>query len=588
MRHADDRAQPVISAISGPAVRAKGMRGVFMHEMARVGPDGLLGEVIRIDGESAMIQVFESTDGLKVGDKIETTGELFSVELGPGLLGSVYDGIQRPLGALYEKWGSFIGRGATVPRLDKNRKWRFTPSMKQGDFVVGGSVLGVVKETQNITHKIMAPPSTSGKIAQIYGGDFTVADTVAELEDGVTLTMRQRWNIREPRPSGGRLGFDMPMLTGQRILDVFFPVAEGGRAIIPGGFGTGKTVLEQTIAKYASADVVVFVGCGERGNEMADLLHEFSGLSDSRSGRPLMERTVLVANTSNMPVSAREASIYTGITIAEYYRDMGLRVVLMADSTSRWAEALREISSRLQEMPGEEGYPTYLAARLAAFYERAGRFKCAGRENESGAITVVSAISPAGGDFSEPVTQASLRTASAYWALDYDLAYRRHFPAVNWRSSFVLSHKYLAGWYEKNAAPGWMKMVAETNAVLQREEELSDMAKIVGMDAMGDFERMEMEAARLIREGYLRQSAAHPVDSYCGVARQGKLLALLLGFIRAGLAAVRDGMPLAEVLDPGIFESLLRAKELTEEELDRETGRINGLIKSKFLTGGAS
>jgi V/A-type H+-transporting ATPase subunit A len=577
---------PKISGISGPAVRADGMRGCFMHEMTRVGNEHLLGEVIRIVGDRATIQVYEETAGLRIGDPVELTGELLSVELGPGLLGSVFDGIQRPLASLYEKWGDFIGRGAVVPRLDKERKWAFTPSVNIGAEVYGGAVIGTVKETDFITHKIMVPHGVKGTVASIKRGEFTVSETVAELEGGEKLTMRQRWNIRVPRPAARRLALDVPMLTGQRVLDTLFPVAEGGTAIIPGGFGTGKTVLEQTITKYATADVVVFVGCGERGNEMADLLDEFPKLKDPHNGRPLMERTVLVANTSNMPVAAREASIYTGITIAEYYRDMGLRAVVMADSTSRWAEALREISSRLEEMPGEEGYPTYLAGRLAAFYERAGRYKCKGRDNETGAVTVISAISPAGGDFSEPVTQASLRTTSTYWALDYGLAYQRHFPAVNWRDSFLLSHKRLAGWFNKNATPDWMEMVRETNAVLQREEELADMAKLVGMDAMGERERMELESARMIREGYLRQSAVHPVDSYCKISRQAKLLSLILYFIKSGSAAVRNGAPLESVLQPAIVESIIRAKELPEEELAAETTRLRTSI-DKLLSGRA-
>ncbi|MBI3795017.1 MAG: V-type ATP synthase subunit A [Nitrospinae bacterium] len=568
----------MVSAVSGPAVRAGGMRGCFMHEMTRVGPENLLGEVIKIEGDSATLQVFESTDGLKIGDEVKKSGELLSVDLGPGLLGSVYDGIQRPLSSLYERWGNFIGRGAEIQKLDSDRKWRFTPTVGLGDEVKGGTVIGTVPETKFLTHKIMVPHGVAGKITRITEGDFTITEAVAELETGEKLTMMQRWNIREPRPAGGRLGFDVPMLTGQRVLDTLFPVAEGGRAIIPGGFGTGKTVMEQTIAKYASADVVVYVGCGERGNEMADLLNDFPKLADPHTGGPLMDRTVMIANTSNMPVSAREASIYTGITIAEYYRDMGLRVVLMADSTSRWAEALREMSSRLEEMPGEEGYPTYLPGRLAAFYERSGRFKCKGREDETGSITIVAAISPPGGDFSEPVTQASLRTVSTYWALDYDLAYQRHFPAVNWHLSFVLSYGKLSGWFEKNAAPDWIDMTKEVNSILQREGELSDMAKIVGVDSMGEPEKMELEAARLIREGYLRQSAVHPADSYCKLSRQAKLLSLILSYIRAATAVVREGKGVKTVLNPEITERILRAKELAEDKLDQEIVLLGGEI----------
>jgi V/A-type H+-transporting ATPase subunit A len=575
---------PGISGVSGPALRSSGMRGCFMHEMTRIGADKLLGEIIKIEGDYAVIQVYEDTTGLKIGDPVEGTGELLSVELGPGLLGCVFDGIQRPLPSLSSEWGNFIGKGAAIPSLDRKKLWHFTPTVSIGSEATAGMVIGTVKETDFITHKIMVPNGVQGKIARIEEGNFTVSQTVATLDTGKELTMSQKWNIREPRPTAGRLHFNVPMLTGQRVLDTLFPVAEGGSAIIPGGFGTGKTVLEQTIAKYASADIVVYIGCGERGNEMAELLNEFPRLTDPYTGRPLMERTVLIANTSNMPVAAREASIYTGITIAEYYRDMGLRTVVMADSTSRWAEALREISSRLEEMPGEEGYPTYLAGRIAAFYERAGRFKCKGRESETGSITIIGAISPSGGDFSEPVTQTSLRTASTFWALDYDLAYQRHFPAVNWQSSFSLTHKNLAGWFTTQAAPDWMRMVQETNAILQREEELADMAKVVGMDAMGEREQVEMEGARLIREGYLRQSAVHSVDAFCKLSRQVKLLSLILHYIKAANSAIRKGASLESVLQTPHMESVLRAKELPENELDKE---MDGLKESitKYFAG---
>ncbi len=576
-----------ITSISGPTVRAAALEGCFMHEVVLVGEQQLLGEIIRIEPGHAVVQVYEETYGLKTGAPVLRSGELLSVELGPGLLGSIFDGIQRPLEDLCAHWGNFIGRGAAVKRLSRKRRWRFAPSLKVGDPVEPGMVIGTVRETEAITHKIMAPPGVRGKIAFINGGDFPLVNTVAELDNGYKFTLRQRWNIREPRPNGGRLPFTVPLITGQRVLDTLFPVAEGGSAIIPGGFGTGKTVLEQTLAKFASADIIVYVGCGERGNEMTDVLHEFPRLKDPYTGRPLMERTVLIANTSNMPVAAREASIYTGITIAEYYRDMGLRVALMADSTSRWAEALREISSRLEEMPGEEGYPTYLASRIAAFYERAGRFKCHGRPEEQGAITIIGAVSPPGGDFSEPVTQASMRTANTFWALDYDLAYQRHFPAINWRTSYSLAVPNLAAWFETNATRGWGALVGETNAILQREEELLEIARIIGMDAMGERERVAIEAARLIREGYLRQSAASPADSFCTQTRQHKLLALFLYYARALETAQRAGAALDQILAAPMVERVLRAKELTEEELDKEQEEIKAQTAAWFAKGEA-
>ncbi len=573
-----------IASISGPAVRAENLDGCFMHEVVLVGDEQLLGEIIRIDPGHAVIQVYEETHGLKTGAPVIRSGELLSVELGPGLLGSIFDGIQRPLDDLHAHWGNFIGRGAAVKRLSRKRKWHFTPSLEVGGPVEPGTVICTVKETETVTHKIMAPPGVRGKITFINGGDFSLVNTVAALDTGYKFSLRQRWNIRDPRPNGGRLPFSVPLITGQRVLDTLFPVAEGGSAIIPGGFGTGKTVLEQTIAKFANADIIVYVGCGERGNEMTDVLHEFPRLKDPYTGRPLMERTVLIANTSNMPVAAREASIYTGVTIAEYYRDMGLRVALLADSTSRWAEALRELSSRLEEMPGEEGYPTYLASRMAAFYERAGRFKCHGRPAEQGAITIIGAVSPPGGDFSEPVTQASMRTAGTFWALDYSLAYQRHFPAINWRTSYSLASPDLAPWYEANAARGWGSLLGETNSILQREEELLDIARIVGMDAMGEPERVAIEAARLIREGYLRQSAVDPADSFCSQTRQLKLLTLFLRYARALEAAQRGGASLEKILAAPMTERVLRAKNLTEEELEAESEAVKAQTAAWFAT----
>jgi len=574
-----------IVKVSGPTVQADKMSGCFMHEMARIGSEELLGEVILIEGDTATIQVYEDTQGLKIGDSVARTGELLSVELGPGLLGSIFDGTQRPLPLLAEGLGDFISRGAEVESLDRNRKWRFIPSVKKGSAVTAGSSLGFVQETEMIRHPILVPVGVVGAVKEIREGDFGITDVIARLENGAEISMLRKWSVRLPRPTAGRLPFNVPLLTGQRILDTLFPIAEGGSAIIPGGFGTGKTVLEQTIAKYANADIIIYIGCGERGNEMAEVLREFPELEDPHTRKPLMERTILIANTSNMPVAAREASIYTGMTIAEYYRDLGYRVALMADSTSRWAEALREISSRLEEMPGEEGYPTYLASRLGAFYERAGRAKCLGRPSESGSITVIGAVSPPGGDFSEPVTQASMRIASTFWALDYDLAHQRHFPAINWLTSYSLTAPMLAKWFAENGRSNWMEMVKEINSLLQREEELSEIVKIIGLDAMGEKERIDLESARIFREGYLRQSSYHSTDAFCSLNRQAKLLELFLHYARTITKAVDDGMPLEDILAAPMVEGLLRLKEIPEDGMAEAVGKVEEEIAGYFRRG---
>ncbi len=572
-----------IVKISGPTVHASGLSSCFMHEVVKLGPKKLLGEIIMIEGPLVVIQVYEDTMGLKIGEGLEQTGELLSVELGPGLIGSIFDGIQRPLPELADKWGSFIKRGVQVYNLDRKRKWSFIPSVKKGDKVTPGMVLGTVQETEKIRIKILVPKSVEGVVQEISEGEFTITEPVAKLDNGKAMSLMQRCNIRQPRPVAERLPVDTPMLTGQRILDTLFPVGEGGSAVIPGGFGTGKTVLEHTIAKYADADIIIYIGCGERGNEMADILHHFPLLKDPYSGRSLMERTILIANTSNMPVAAREASIYTGMTIAEYFRDMGFRVAIMADSTSRWAEALREISSRLEEMPGEEGYPTYLASRLGAFYERAGRARCLGRPDEIGTITIIGAVSPPGGDFSEPTTQASMRMASTFWALDYDLAHQRHFPAINWTGSYSLIYPNLVKWYTKNVDPNWPNMVKEVHAILQREEKLIEALKIIGLDAMGDRERVELEGARLIREGYLRQSSYHPTDAFCSFRRQAKMLSLFLHYYKTITTAIKKGGTLDNILQAPMKESLLRAKELHEEKLDTEIERLRAEIKDYYV-----
>lgn len=557
-----------IIKVSGPAVTAGNMLGCFMSELVRVGGNRLMGEIIRIEGDTAVIQVYEDTMGLKVGDPVERTGELLSVELAPGLIGSIYDGIQRPLTTLADRWGDFIQRGADVKRLDREKKWRFTPAVKPGDRVEWGMTLGTVQETPRVVHKIMAPKGFSGIVATAVEGEFTITDSVVTLKDGRSTAMRQKWNVREPRPRLDRIPLTEPLITGQRVVDTLFPIAEGGAAIIPGGFGSGKTVLEQTIAKYAQADIIIYIGCGERGNEMADTLSQLPKLTDPHTGRPLMERTILIANTSNMPVAAREASIYTGMTIAEYYRDMGYKVTVLADSTSRWAEALREISSRLEEIPGEEGYPTYLASRLGAFYERAGRARLVGRPDETGSVTIIGAVSPPGGDFSEPVTQASLRMASTFWGLDYDLAHQRHFPAINWRISFSLTYPALSAWYALNVSPDWSAMVRKVHAILQKEEELSEVVKIVGMDSLEDKERIALEGARLLREGYLRQSAAHPTDAFCSIKRQARMLSAYLFFVESMAASAERGVSAETIIRFPGMEALLRLKEIPEEELD--------------------
>ncbi len=573
---------PEIIKVSGPTVQAGKIFGCFMGEVVLVGPGKLTGEIIRIEGDTAMVQVYEDTAGLKIGDPVERTEELLSVELGPGLLGGIFDGIQRSLSTLADQWGDFIERGARVPSLDREKKWDFQPLVKSGAQVEYGAVLGTVQESEGIVHKIMVPKDVRGTVDTVSGGPHTVDDTVVVLRDGTEISMRQNWNIRVPRPRSARLPLKIPMITGQRVVDSLFPIAEGGAAVIPGGFGSGKTVLEQTIAKYAEADVIIYIGCGERGNEMADTLHQMTKLKDPHTGLPLMCRTILIANTSNMPVAAREACIYTGITIGEYYRDMGYRITMLADSTSRWAEALREISSRLEEIPGEEGYPTYLSSRLGTFYERAGRARIAGRPKETGSITVVGAVSPPGGDFSEPVTQASLRMASTFWGLDYELAHQRHFPAINWRSSFSLTYERMMPWFKEKVSKNWQEMIRETHLILQREEELSEVVKIVGADSMEDRERADLEAARLIREGYLRQSAVHPTDAYCSIKRQERMLFLFLDYINRMLEAVDRGVLVDTIQESPITERLLRLKETAEDKLEQEMEELKMYYSNFF------
>jgi V/A-type H+-transporting ATPase subunit A len=553
--------------ISGPTVVARGLEAASLYDVVRVGEEKLVGEIIRIRAGLATIQVYEETNGLGLGEPVVASGEPLTVELGPGLLGQIFDGIQRPLTALGHLCGDFIRRGITHPALDREKRWDFEPRVRVGDEVSEGRVLGAVHETGSLTHGVLVPPGVSGTVAEVTKDAVRVTDPVVVLEDGRRLSPLQRWPVRRRRPFRRRLTPAVPFLTGQRVLDCFFPIAVGGTAIIPGGFGTGKTVLEQTLAKFAAADVIVYVGCGERGNEMTEVLAEFPLLVDPRTGAPLMDRTVLVVNTSNMPVAAREASIYTGVTIAEYFRDMGYQVALMADSTSRWAEALREISSRLEEMPGEEGYPTYLATRLGTFYERSGRVVPLSGEGE-GAVTIVGAVSPPGGDFSEPVTQASLRITGALWALSTDLAYRRHFPAIDWVQSFSLYAERLEEWFQETVGEEWITLREEAMRLLQKERELQEIVQLVGLDAVQDQERIVIESARLVREGFLRQSAVHEVDATCPPAKALWMLRLFLHYSRRSTQALGAGISLKAVLATGLDERLLRLGEVPPGEVD--------------------
>jgi V/A-type H+/Na+-transporting ATPase subunit A len=559
--------------VSGCTVVARGLEAASLYEVVRVGQEQLVGEIIRIRAGHATIQVYEDTNGLGLGEPVVASGEPLTVELGPGLLGHIFDGVERPLSTLASISGDFIRRGIAHPALDRETRWKLEPMVKPGDEIVEGEILGAVQETGSLTHRILAPPGFTGRIAALNDGGSRVTDDVIALEDGRKLTLMQRWPVRRRRPFKKRLTPEVPFLTGQRVLDCFFPIAVGGTAIIPGGFGTGKTVLEQTLAKFAAADVIVYVGCGERGNEMTEVLAEFPLLEDPRTGAPLMDRTVLVVNTSNMPVAAREASIYTGITIAEYFRDMGYQVALMADSTSRWAEALREISSRLEEMPGEEGFPTYLATRLGAFYERAGRVIPLSGQSE-GAVTIVGAVSPPGGDFSEPVTQASLRISGALWALSTDLAYRRHFPAIDWVQSFSLYTERFQAWYEREVGADWIPLREEAMRLLQKERELQEIVQLVGLDAVQDQERITIESARILREGFLRQSAVHEVDASCPPKKALWMLRLILQHSQRCTQALAAGASLKAILATGLDERLLRLGEVRPAEVEAAAGAL--------------
>lgn len=564
----------IIQKVAGPLVIAEGMRDANMFDVVRVSEQRLIGEIIEMHGDKASIQVYEETSGLGPGEPVESTGSPLSVELGPGLIGSIYDGIQRPLDKIMEISGSNLKRGVEVSSLDRDKKWEFTPCAKIGDKVTAGDCLGTVQETVVVTQKIMVPNKLSGTVKSISGGNYTVDDTVAVIttDDGmdIEVKMMQKWPVRVGRPYQKKLSPDMPLVTGQRVIDTLFPIAKGGVAAVPGPFGSGKTVVQHQLAKWAEADIVVYIGCGERGNEMTDVLNEFPELIDPKTGRSLMERTVLIANTSDMPVAAREASIYTGITIAEYFRDMGYSVALMGDSTSRWAEALREMSGRLEEMPGEEGYPAYLGSRLAQFYERAGRVLNLGSKDEEGALTVIGAVSPPGGDISEPVSQATLRIVKVFWGLDSSLAYKRHFPAINWLNSYSLYLDALSPWYNKKVAPDWMDCRHKMMAILQQEAELDEIVKLVGMDALSAPDRLKLEAARSIREDFLHQDAFHEVDTYTPLGKQHLMMLLILAYYDLSLDALENGAEVDALLSLPVREKIGRFKYAPSDKAEEE------------------
>jgi V/A-type H+-transporting ATPase subunit A len=561
--------------VAGPAVKADGMTGARMYEVVRVGKDGLIGEVIKLTGDVAFIQVYENTSGLSPGEPVVGTGLPLSVTLGPGMMGSVYDGVQRPLDKIAERVGPFVKRGVTVPPIPEDKKWHFVPTVKKGEEVEPGTIIGEVQETPLITTKIMVPPDAKpGTIVDVEPeGDYTVNDVIATVESTegrYEVKMAHRWPVRVPRPIKRRLDPEVPLITGQRVLDTLFPMAKGGTGCIPGAFGTGKTVTLHQLAKWSDAKVILHIGCGERGNEEAEVLTEFPHLTDPYTGRPLMERTVLIANTSNMPVAAREASIYTGAAIAEFYRDMGYDVLLVADSTSRWAEALREISGRLEEMPAEEGYPSYLASRLAEFYERAGRVEVIGKPERIGSLTIVGAVSPPGGDFTEPVTTHTLRFVRTFWALDPNLAYTRHYPAINWMMSYSGYVETVRSWWASNVAPDWYELRSYVYRLLRREEELLELVRLLGPESLADEEKLILDVGRMIREGFLQQSAFDQIDSYCSTGKQYLMLRLFVTFHKLAEEALSRGVPLAKIRQLPIIAKLMRVKaEVPNEEADR-------------------
>jgi V/A-type H+/Na+-transporting ATPase subunit A len=577
--------EAVVSRISGPVVVATGVEGAQMYDVVRIGELGLVGEIIRLEGNNATVQVYEDTTGLRPGEKIVNTKRPLSIQLGPGLLTSIYDGIQRPLNVLREESGDFIGRGKVIPALDQEKKWQFIPLKKTGDDVSQGEIIGEVQETPLIKHKIMIPYDTQGKLEEISEGKYNVNEivtTVKTTHTKVDIGLSSWWTVRTPRPVLRKLPPESPLLTGQRVLDTFFPVAKGGTAAIPGPFGSGKTVTQQQLAKWADSDVIVYVGCGERGNEMTEVLTTFPELEDPKSKRPLMERTILVANTSNMPVAAREASIYTGITMGEYYRDMGYGVALMADSTSRWAEALREISGRLEEMPGEEGYPAYLGRRLAEFYERGGKAIVYSPEERIGSLTLVGAVSPPGGDFSEPVSQNTLRVTRVFWALDASLASRRHFPSINWLTSYSLYADDLSNWYGQNVSPEWISLRKQALEILQRESELEEIVQLVGYDALPEPEKGILDTARSLREDYLQQSAYDEVDTYTSIRKQFLMLSIILEFGKMEADAIKKGIRSSRIGALEARKLISKIKWTPEDKVEQLLGEIRTSMKQEF------
>ncbi|QLY78705.1 V-type ATP synthase subunit A [Clostridium intestinale] len=573
-----------IIKVSGPLVVAEGMDEANVYDVCKVGAKGLIGEIIEMRGDKASIQVYEETSGIGPGDPVVTTGEPLSVELGPGLIESMFDGIQRPLDAFMEAANSsFLVKGISIPSLNREKVWGFNPTVSVGDEVDAGDVIGTVQESPVVLHKIMVPYGLKGKVKEIKEGEFTITDVICVLETekgDKEVSMLQKWPVRKGRPYARKLNPVEPMVTGQRVVDTFFPVAKGGAAAVPGPFGAGKTVVQHQIAKWGDTEIVVYVGCGERGNEMTDVLNEFPELKDPRTGESLMKRTVLIANTSNMPVAAREASIYTGITIAEYFRDMGYSVAIMADSTSRWAEALREMSGRLEEMPGDEGYPAYLGSRLADYYERAGKVVCLGNEGRQGAITAIGAVSPPGGDISEPVTQSTLRIVKVFWGLDAQLAYRRHFPSVNWLSSYSLYLEKMGVWMNDNVAPDWSKIRTDAMALLQEEASLDEIVRLIGIDALSEKDRLKLEVAKSIREDYLQQNAFHEVDTYASLDKQYKMLKLILKFYDEAIRALEVGVYLDKILALEVRDKIARSKYIAEEEISKMDDISNELNKA--------
>ena len=575
-----------ISKIAGPLVVATGMREANMFDVVRVSDSKLIGEIIEMHGDRASIQVYEETSGLGTGEPVESTGEPLSVELGPGLIEGIFDGIQRPLEKIRELVGNSLVRGIEVPALDRDKKWHFVPKVKPGDKVVGGDILGTVQETEIVEHRIMVKPGVVGTVKAIAEGDYTVTEQIGSIEtangDELPVTLMQKWPVRRGRPFEKKLAPNVPLVTGQRVVDTLFPIAKGGVAAIPGPFGSGKTVTQHQLAKWAEADIVVYIGCGERGNEMTDVLNEFPELIDPHTGKSLMERTVLIANTSDMPVAAREASIYTGITIAEYFRDMGYSVALMADSTSRWAEALREMSGRLEEMPGEEGYPAYLGSRLAQFYERAGRVVSLGSDGREGALSVIGAVSPPGGDISEPVSQATLRIVKVFWGLDSALAYKRHFPAINWLTSYSLYADSLGSWFNENVSDEWTTLRARLMALLSDEASLDEIVKLVGMDALSPTDRLKMETARSIREDFLHQLAFHEVDTYSSLRKQYLMMKLVLHFYDGSLDALKKGADIEKLVSIPSRESIGRFKYVPEKDIEDTYKTVCAAIDSEI------